>query len=404
MGGIDVATVVGSIISAFGSGLDIFHRLGGKKRKSNARLPRPGEEEEWLRHSLTNRPLEIRAEFDQNVAKLGHRYEVGDSAAHSSLAHTLVILNTGLVNIINHALSRDAKTTSASRKALFSLSETAAMDTMTALGQLHSRLSLASQPRLPIEAKKENRKLDEKHRHHSKSSGSPEAKKPQRPPPQPLLVRGGWVRPKSGSSVVSVVSGAEARKARQRMSEKDEKDGRPQKHQRSKSDSAVLKHIASQPDQSLAQRGGGMFEASGCTCGGSQHEEPKHSTRRKSSEHPRPQRQPSMYIVPADFFDTPQETIEVPPPRPPKIPLHSRPNPRTKARPTSTMTFVTTSTKVGEIPESRWPDRVLSAEEMEATRMPYTIPPALEESEPKKKTKGFKFWKREDKRREVAAY
>jgi hypothetical protein len=63
------------------------------------------------------------------------------------------------------------------------------------------------------------------------------------------------------------------------------------------------------------------------------------------------------------------------------------------------MTFMTASTKIGEIPESRFH----SNEQVQSAPLPYTIPPPLESIEPRKK-KGFKFWKREDKRHDIAAY
>ncbi|KIX01424.1 uncharacterized protein Z518_09150 [Rhinocladiella mackenziei CBS 650.93] len=392
MGGIDVASVVASILSAFGSGMDVFRRLGGKKRKSHARLPRPSEEEEWLRHSLKNRPLEIKNEYDQNVAQFGRRFEVGDGEAQSSLAHTLLVLNTGLINLINHALSGDSKTKSTSRNVLFNLSETAAVDTMTALGQLNSRLSLSSQLRYP--GAKENPSPSEKHgpQKKRKRNFSSTTKQVKRPPPAPLLVRGGWVRSKSGSSVVS---GAAARKAREGISEK---------RHRSKSDTDMWKKAASQSHLPAPKRSNGTSECSSCTgkSGSSRPEAAKLSDRHRSNEHSESHRQPSLLLVPSDFFDAPAEPTDSVPPRPPKIPPHSRPSPRTnQLRPTSTMTFMTTSTKIGEIPESRWPERILSAEEEESKRMPYTIPPP-EPEEPRRK-KGFKFWKKDEKRRDVMA-
>ncbi|KIY03623.1 uncharacterized protein Z520_00314 [Fonsecaea multimorphosa CBS 102226] len=402
MGGIDVSSVVSSIISAFGNGMDIFHRLGGKRRKTNARLPRPSEEEQWLRHSLRNRPVEIKQEYDQQVARFGRQFEVGDAVAQSSLAHTLLVLNTGLINLINHALAGDPKTISLSQRTLFSLSETAAVDTMTAIGQLGSRLSLVSASRLALESK-ESRRSDEKSSHKErKSSSTASAKKTKRPPPAPLLVRGGWVRSRSGSSVVS---GASAKKARGEQTHK---------HQRSKSDSMVPKSSAARSSDSRVKREESLSEVSGSTSKTTpgQVEEPKPSSRRKSSEQPRPHSQRSMLIVPADFFENAhnnheQAVFQQPPPRPPKIPLHSRPNPaQSRVRPTSTMTFMTASTKIGEIPESRWPDKVLPEEGEGSRRMPYIIPPPLEPSEQKRR-KGFKFWKREDKedkRRDIAAY
>ncbi|KAJ9615284.1 hypothetical protein H2200_001359 [Cladophialophora chaetospira] len=395
MGGIDVASVVTSIISAFGSGLDIFHRLSGKKRRNKARLPRPAEEEEWLRHSLSNRPVEIRHEFDRQVAKYGHRFELGDGQAQSSLAHTLLVLNTGLINLINRALSNDSKTASASKRTLYGLSETAATDTMAALAQLSSRLNLASPSRLALESK-EKRRVSDKHDHRERHS-TPAAipKQVNRPPPTPLLVRGGWVRSKSGSSVVS---GASARKARTEHGDK---------HQRSRSDSAIMKSASRSPDRHKAKRD--EKAEHGSDLGWKRIDRSTHgiktSSRHKSEEHLRPQRQPSMLLVPADFFNgveyiTEKTMPEEAPPRPPKIPLHSRPaQPQGRTRPTSTMTFMTASTKIGEIPESRFQ----SKEEVQSRPMPYTIPPPLEPIEPRKR-KGFKFWKREDKRQDVAAY
>ncbi|KIW23565.1 uncharacterized protein PV07_11753 [Cladophialophora immunda] len=399
MGGIDVSSVVSSIISAFGSGMDIFHRLGGKKRKTNARLPRPSEEEQWLRHSLRNRPVEIQHEYDQQVAKFGRQFEVGDTVAQSSLAHTLLVLNTGLLNLINHALAGDHKTISLSQRTLFSLSEAAAADTITAIGQLGSRLSLVSSSRLALESK-ESRRADEKKSHKElKSSPTSSTKKTTRPPPIPLLVRGGWVRSQSGSSVVS---GAAARKARGEQK---------QKHQRSKSDSMVSKSSASRSSDLRSKRGESPSEVSGCTCktAPGRLEGSKPLNRRNSSEQPRPHSQRSMLLVPADFFEDarnlPEQAVyQQPPPRPPKVPLHSRPNPtQSRGRPTSTMTFMTASTKIGEIPESKWLDKVLPEEGEGARRVPYIIPPPLEPSEQKRK-KGLKFWRREEKRRDIAAF
>ncbi|OCT46935.1 hypothetical protein CLCR_02484 [Cladophialophora carrionii] len=395
MGGIDVASVITSIISAFGSGVDIFQRLSGKKRKSNARQPRPEEEEEWLRHSLKKRPVEIKHEYDQQVAKFGRRFELGDGPAQSSLAHTLLVLNTGLINLINHALSGDSKTISTSQRALYSLSETAAGDTMAALAQLSSRLSLASPSRLALEDK-DSRKAIEKHgRKERHSSSSATSKQTKQPPPTPLLVRGGWVRSKSGSSVVS---GASARKARTEHGDK---------HRRTKSDSVVVKSSPPSPERQKTKNDDADRRTSNpvSQSAKSRVDGNKTSTRHDSTEYPRPRREPSMLIMPADFFESMQPSMERmtpqgPPARPPKVPIDGRPLPtQSRIRPTSTMTFMTASTKIGEIPEAR----SHSNEEVQLRPVPYTIPPPLEPPEPRKK-KGFKFWKKEDKRYDIAAY
>ncbi|KAI1614049.1 hypothetical protein EDD37DRAFT_471704 [Exophiala viscosa] len=396
MGAIDVATVVGSIIAAFGSGLDVFHRLGGKKRPTIARLPHPSEEEEWLRRSLKSRPLEIRSEYDQSVAKYGNRFEVGDGIAHASLAHTLLVLNTGLINLISHALADDSKSRSLSKKTLFNLSETAALDTMTALGQLTSRLSRGSGARLPVEPSQ--RKVDKRSGHDkerkgsSSSSLSATSRQTRRPPPAPLLVRGGWVRSKSGSSVVTLTT---ARKV---------VECEPTRHKRAKSESNLFKCSTTRNEirkhRKVASEPRGLRSSS-------QDAKPRLDVRQEAPNHAKPERQPRMLLVPADFFASAVGHAEQPPPRPPKIPLDPEPRPqartrRKEVRPVSTMTFMTTSTKIGEIPESRWPKQELSPEETIARPLPYIIPPPLAAIEPKKK-KGFKFWKRDDKAQDIAA-
>jgi hypothetical protein len=112
-----------------------------------------------------------------------------------------------------------------------------------------------------------------------------------------------------------------------------------------------------------------------------------------------------MLIVPSDFFDQPQMfNVEQPPPRPPKIPLDPQPptlQRRKEVRPISTMTFMTASTKIGEIPESRLQRQILPAEDLGSRRAAYTVPSPLEDEHPRRK-KGFKFWKREDKGRDIA--
>ena len=106
-----------------------------------------------------------------------------------------------------------------------------------------------------------------------------------------------------------------------------------------------------------------------------------------------------MLIVPADLFSS---QIEWAPPRPPKIPLDSRttslsarPSTGVRPRPPSVATFMTASTKIGEIPESRWPDRIPQAGE-ELRPVPYTIPPLLNIEEVPRKRRGLRFWRKSE--------
>ncbi|EHY59769.1 hypothetical protein ABEF92_008513 [Exophiala dermatitidis] len=480
MGAVSVASVVASIISAFGSGMEILHRLGvGKHKKSRcrARPPQPWEEAEWesVQESLQSRPLQIKHEYDQSVGRFGRRFEVGDSTAHSSLAQTLLVLNTGLIKLINHALSdnQSKENVMSSNKALFSLSEAAASDTMAALEQLRTRLSVMA-PRRPLvriplqnhqaeeEEEGQNRigRHDRHHQTHQESSLSlslPE-KRPQQQQQSrastALLVRGGWVRSKNGgtSSVVLPSAPAAVRKGAKRARKTDQnQDSTTSSQSKSSSGSTATMRTRTRtqtrtpvfPQLEPGRHAGNQTgnETSRCV---SPDRVRRH--RQESLKHDalavldhdgdsKPQRQPSMLIVPSDFFELqvvsavqvhPEQSCgrrrDPPPPRPPKIPLDSKPPPpppppprrafidggRRAPRPTSTMTFMTASTKIGEIPESRWQGQgkilPISAEghaDNNKTWVPAdTLPPPLEPlGNGAKTTKKscFKFWRRDGK-------
>jgi len=351
----------------------------------------------WLQDSLEKRPVEIQAEYNKSVAQFGHRFEIGDSIAHTSLAHTLLVLNTGLINLINHALSSDSKTRASSKRSLLSLSEVAAADTMNALGQLHARLSVASQLTIPAPVGKtrhsESRRKDTSGRTGGNvglGNSSPSSTAAKRRPP-PALGRGGWVRSKSGSS--SVVA---AHSARKRSPSKGDS-----KHRSSKPDLVVLPASSRSDRRPKEQR---MSPAAGrqTTPGWSYKSnelQPGNPQEMSGLDrvNPGPRRQPSMLTVPFDFFDTRAgDKVDdgAAPPRPPKIPLHSRPNAHRKPRPPSAATLMTASTKIGEIPEHRWPDRTLSPQERDQRPLPYVVPPRLVESATRKKGRCFKFWRK----------
>jgi hypothetical protein len=83
-----------------------------------------------------------------------------------------------------------------------------------------------------------------------------------------------------------------------------------------------------------------------------------------------------------------------------------------RPRPPSVATFLTASTKIGEIPEHRWlphhndtnPDSSRlplpwdnQQRLLQKKPLPYIIPPRLEDDlAPKRKGRGFKFWKRSE--------
>ena len=372
MAGLEITAVVSSIISAFASGMDIFKRMRAKqkvKKRSQKEVP-PTREEQQLQESLQRNPRAIRVEYDRSVARHGHSFEVGDMHAHNSLAHTLLKLNTGLVNIINHALSDSARARKLSRKSLYSLSELAAADTIHALTELNRRLGSRSQLALP---KQVPQRLEESHgrwkkpgKRACKVPNNPKAPSTQvpekeRPKPDPLA-RGGWVRSKSGTSVVTVSSGASTPK--------------PAKHKRA--DSAVSMSKVAHPNLARA----GLSSPVPYNCPG----KPADDTIPFHTGRPTQQENSQMLDL---WLASPEEwAVAKAPPRPPKIPLERSTSYR-RPRPPSVATFQTASTKIGEIPEHRWLNQPVVP--WENRRLPYTIPPPLE-PEPEKKPKGFRAW------------
>ncbi|ETN36830.1 uncharacterized protein HMPREF1541_07817 [Cyphellophora europaea CBS 101466] len=367
----EVANVVASIVSAFGNGRDLFLRMVGKKSKKRGREPTLSEQEAWLRDSLDRRPQQIRDSYHSNVARFGHRFEVGDSTAHSSLAHTLLVLNSGLINLINHVLHRESKYDPTTSKALFDLSEAAATDTIAALSQLSLRM--ANQSALNLRTVPSPR---------AKDPGDSKAKQKKRPGATPL-VRGAWVRPKSSS----VVSASSSKTGKSRPA-----------HERSKSEAdlpTVSKKSISKPRSR--------------TPSPDKPENALPDKRRRRRHHRCPEEERSMLLVPPDTFlplEQTQANVDAPPLRPPKIPLHTRPTPTRRPRPPSAATFMTTSTKIGEIPERHLVHDLPTHIGQHAPLVQYIPeePQVSREKKPKKIRRGFKFWKKGERPIPVSAY
>ncbi|EER39044.1 conserved hypothetical protein [Histoplasma capsulatum H143] len=173
----DVTTVVTSILEAFGNGRDFFNRIhkkkdlkrsgtdkskrdlkthGSRKKKrrntNDAAVPVRSEDMDDLRiqASLERGPAEIKKEYDTSVQRLGERFKKGDELAQGSLAHTLLILNAGLMKLIASCLSSDGQgyncAGTVDRRSLLILSDSAAADAITALDELRQRLINASTP------------------------------------------------------------------------------------------------------------------------------------------------------------------------------------------------------------------------------------------------------------------
>ena len=379
MSKLEVTDVVSSIIAAFGNGLDLFRRMRAKQKpkKRSQKEAKLSEEELQLQVSLQHRPRDIKAEYERNRATSGRRFEIGDPAAHTSLGHILLVLNTGLINIITHALSDDRSAREISRQSLLGLSEKAAADTIDALSQLNQRLTPRPQLALTTTAHPEKRKgrprkssrLGDKEDQKSKVQSANSSEK-GRPGPDPL-VRGAWVRSKSGNSVVSLGLS----------------NPRP-KHQ-NRTNSSLSASKEQRPDGSQNQRPSLVTSQSGppCVCqtrimsAESLTHEPKRQ--RSSHGHRHPFEEPDLFLASPEVFGTTE-----PPPRPPKVPLEHGTS-GMRPRPPSVATFLTASTKIGEIPEHRWLDR--PAPSWEQRPLPYIIPPRLEEPV-KRKKRGLRFW------------
>lgn len=379
MSGVEVAAIVTSILAAFGSGMDMFKRIRAKQkaRKQGKQGGKLTQEELRLQQSLSRGPQQIRAEYNKSVTKLGHRFKVGDTTAQTSLAHTLLVLNIGLANIVHDALSEDSKAREMSKRSLLGLSELAAADTLNTLGQLSKRLTSVPglaiqtppQPRTPHRRKK--KLLQGKDQTLSASRTNPPQPKAKKRPGLDTLARGAWVRSKSGTSAVSSGSST-PRPARQASNHSsfslaiDPSLGQPE---------------PAGPDTHLVQ------SCPPCTCGAhvpAPRYEPDINKRHSHRHVPQQIQEPDLLLASPDVFNT-----DNPPPRPPKIPIE-RPASSRKPRPPSVATFLTASTKIGEIPEHKWLDRpALSGVNRP---LPYIVPPPLAPEPIKKKARGFKSW------------
>lgn len=327
--------------------------------------------------------MEIRQVYDRSRATHGHSFEMGDGPAHSSLARTLLVLNTGLINLLNNALHRDPETKASSRRTLYNLSETAALDTLSALYQLNSRLSM-NIPSMPVsrQDRQPSAKRHRRHRQQQQPLPPPESvsssSKQNPPPPYSLLAHGGEVRSKNGSSVVSA---AEARKLRRDVDS----------HHMSRSKSPLPNDSASQVSLiiertriSSKSRKGDAGTQQGA------HTNNDRNPRRISSQSDeswQAEREPSILFMSNAWFEEQplRHPVHVGPPKSSSDP---------QSRPMSTATFLSASTKIGEIPEHRRSDRNKPLDRQTPRRMPRPIPPPLDPQLSITKASRFKFWER----------
>jgi hypothetical protein len=86
----DVSTSVGSIISSFLNGLDVFKKLREKRRakkrskQNDATQKKRAADEMQLSQSLRQGPVDIEAEYARNLQLVGERYAQGDGESHTT--------------------------------------------------------------------------------------------------------------------------------------------------------------------------------------------------------------------------------------------------------------------------------------------------------------------------------
>ncbi|KAK5070756.1 hypothetical protein LTR51_006768 [Lithohypha guttulata] len=418
MAGAEVSSVIKDILGAFKNGLALV-RTSGRKHRRRHTEPVIRHEEKHLHSSLSTRPQEIKQAYDRSVARHGRQFEVGDATSQSNLAQILLVLNTGLIKLLNCALSNDHKIPTQTRSNLYHLSETTAMDTLNALSELNIRL-ISSGNNLLLPALKEKRRIDGKQQAQPRADSC--SQPITKPPVRPNLKNGGWVRSKSSPSIVSVVPSTVPRKTEQKRASAPRMDRDP-----------IMKATTAPTRKTLSDSGSPppRYAQLATSARPVPKPKPQHlQAKANSDKHERPVeerfksgeliRYPSMYIVPSDFFNVfPQSLLphyeaqheegdQILPIRPPKVPLHSRPRQQqcgmqeeggvdkreSRLRPTSMMTFMTASTKIGEIPEHKLPDRHLTEAQRAELPMPYVVPDMLEPPR-KRGGRGFKFWKKE---------
>lgn len=83
----NVSSCVLSIVASFSSGLDVFKKLGEKKRKRRRfkKTDNVEEQETRLSRSLRQGPEDIGREYQKNVHAVGDDFAIGDGMCTSAV-------------------------------------------------------------------------------------------------------------------------------------------------------------------------------------------------------------------------------------------------------------------------------------------------------------------------------
>ena len=102
MSGLEVAACVASIISAFGTGLDVFRKIRAKRRARKLKRSQQSLQNELqIQQSLERSPLEIQAEYDRYFSSLGERFAAGDRMLLSSAQWHDVLTDNSCCSLIS---------------------------------------------------------------------------------------------------------------------------------------------------------------------------------------------------------------------------------------------------------------------------------------------------------------
>lgn len=284
------------------------------------------------------------------------------------------------MNIISSALSKDRDARERGRRSLLSLSELSTADTLQALDQLNQRLSRPPSLLLTYPSTSKQQSRHDKHRHAASTPSFRLQDGSDKRAPQRKGVRSPETSHGGRSSSISTSSHASRGNSKTVPASRGA-------WVRSRTDSSIstaTTAVSSSPDHSRASSTHGQ--------------RPTLSSRRTNSSSS--QGQDSKIQVPADMhrnhrryssleYEETQQNIP-PPAVPPKIPLTVTRTPSTPRKMTpSVFSFMSDSTKLGEIPEHKW---ITPAAYYQPVDAPFPMP--IQEERKEKQKFGARFWRR----------
>ncbi|KAI9728382.1 MAG: hypothetical protein M1828_003782 [Chrysothrix sp. TS-e1954] len=331
MASADIASTIASIIASFGNAREVLKRVcASLKLEKNAKKlgAATANARKRLLKSLRLGPKEIKHEYSRGLTAHGKRFKVGDGLAQTSLATTLLKLNSGLVDIISRFLKGGQTRIHPDYVSLAALSDSSRMETKQSLGALRQRLGHAASP---MEGKSSRMPATTRKAPIGKTKAQVRMKQPKK--------SGSWALVRSKPSAQKLQSSSTPNLLGSGAAPKQ-----PGKKTNPATTTPPALALQSPPISPLDLS--------------QDRPRPKAKVPRKPVEptHLRSTSAPSTVPIPTH---THPSNDAIPPPRPPKIPLQQpRPpirKPRMPRMPIPSFYSTTTSsTKLGEIPMHKW--------------------------------------------------